>query len=356
MDTTTNNPETLNPPKEEIKRTNEDAFLGPVGLDIGTANIVVARNTASEIKLVKQSNAFFTIPFSRITEKTLSKDSVPFFKKGEKLYVLGDAAEDFANIFGGDTRRPIESGILNPKEEEGVGVIQAIVNKLVGKPKKKSERICYSIPGDPLDRPASVVYHESIIKKQLQLLGYAPEPINEGLAVVLSELGINNYTGIGISMGGGMCNVCFSYLSVPAVKYSIQKGGDYIDAMVGSSVGEPPTKIKVIKERELDLSIEPRNRIETGLHIYYEDLFRALTESMQQVMGSSDNIPRLSNSIPIVLSGGTVLPRGSRKKFIDALRDIRLPMKTSDILVTEKPLYATARGALTLAMIDEAEF
>lgn len=60
-----------------------------------------------------------------------------------------------------------------------------------------------------------------------------------------------------------MCNVCFSYLSIPVIRYSIQKGGDYIDSMVGRSVGESPTKIKLIKEKELDLSIQPRTRIET---------------------------------------------------------------------------------------------
>jgi hypothetical protein len=341
--------------REAPKTVRKEVLTGPIGLDIGTANIVMARNSSNGVKTSLQLNAFFTIPHSRITETTLSRDNVLFFKKNDKLYILGDAAENFANMFGGNTRRPIESGILNPKEGEGISVIYAIINKLIDAPRKKGEKICFSVPGEPIDRPASIVYHESIFKIHLRSLGYSPEPINEGLAVVLAELAGNNYTGIGISMGGGMCNVCFSYLSVPVITYSVQKGGDYIDAMVGSSIGEPPTKIKVIKEQELDLSIEPRNRIETGLHIYYDDLFSTLIQSLQKVIGSSDNIPRLSMAIPIVLSGGTVLPRGSRKKFIEAMRNVRLPMKISDIIVTEKPLLATAKGALTMAVIDEAE-
>jgi len=181
-------------------------------------------------------------------------------------------------------------------------------------------------------------------------LGNEPESINEGLAVVLSELAGTNYTGIGISMGGGMCNICFSYLSVPVITYSIRKGGDYIDAMVGRSVGEPPTKIKVIKEDELNLSIEPRNRIEIGLNVYYDDLFSTLVQSMHQAFGTSDRIPKLPKAIPIMLSGGTVLPRGSRERFKKALDKIRFPMKISDILVAKRPLLATANGALVMAM------
>ena len=55
-------------------------------------------------------------------------------------------------------------------------------------------------------------------------------------------------------MGGGMCNICLSYLSFPVITYSIPMAGDYIDEMVGKSVGEPATKIKVIKEEELNLT------------------------------------------------------------------------------------------------------
>jgi len=323
---------------------------GPLGLDIGTANIVVAKNNGKNDSTFIQLNAFYPIPYSRMTEKTLMKEGSLFFRKEEILFVLGYSAEKFANIFGDNTRRPIEDGLLNPKEEDGINIIKAIINKLIPKSARRNQRICFSVPGEPLTSQGSVVFHASVIRMHLKNLGYAPESINEGLAVVLSELAGTNYTGIGISMGGGMCNICFSYLSVPVITYSIRKGGDYIDAMVGRSVGEPPTKIKVIKEDELNLSIEPRNRIEIGLNVYYEDLFSTLVQSMHQAFGTSDRIPKLSKPIPIVLSGGTVLPKGSREKFKKALDKIRFPMKISDIMVAKRPLLATANGALVMAM------
>jgi len=343
------------PPKGKQEDKIEVGHPGPIGLDVGTANIVVAQNRDSDTRTLLQQNAFFPIPYTSITKQTLKGDNIPFLQKDQKLYILGFYAEDFANMLGGNTRKPVESGILNPKEDVGISIIKVIINKLVKRPKRKGEKICFSVPGIPVNSNTSIVYHESIIKMHLKNLGYSPMPINEGLAVVLSELQSNNFTGIGISMGGGMCNVCFSYLSVPIISYSIRKGGDYIDSMVGVSVGEPSTKIKVIKERELDLSVAPGNRIETGLHIYYDDLFSTLCNSLQQVMGSSDAIPRLSKAVPLVLSGGTVLPKGSRGKFIKALSKFRLPIKISDIIKVEKPLYSTAKGALVMAMSEKAE-
>jgi hypothetical protein len=125
--------------------------------------------------------------------------------------------------------------------------------------------------------------------------------------------------------------------------------------MVANSVGESPAKVRMVKEKELDLSAEPKTRVETGLHIFYDDLFKTLIESLKQVLGTSDKLPRLSKPIPFVLSGGTVLPDGTRAKFIRKLKEIRLPIKISDIIITEKPLYATAKGALVLAKTEEAE-
>lgn len=336
-------------------KKREEALIGPIGLDIGTANIVVAQNRGRDIRALRQLNAFFTVPYSNITKRTLLRDDVTFFEKDGKLYVLGYSAEDFANTFGGNTRKPIESGLLNPKENESISVIRAIISRFLQGPQTKNEKICFSVPGEPLDKPASVVFHESIIRMHLKTLGYSPISINEGLAVILSELSSNKFTGIGISMGGGMCNVCFAYLSVPVITYSIQKGGDYIDSMVGSSIGEPPTKVKEVKEQGLDLTVEPKDRIEIGLHVFYDDLFSSLVKSLQRVLGSSDNIPRLSMAVPIVLSGGTVIPLGSKEKFEAALSTVRLPIRISDIIIAQKPLYATAKGALTMAMTEEKE-
>jgi len=64
-------------------------------------------------------------------------------------------------------------------------------------------------------------------------------------------------------------------------------------------------------------------------------------------------VPSLPKPIPIVLAGGAVLPKGSREKFSKAFDDVRLPINISDIRIAERPLYATAKGALMMAMREK---
>lgn len=329
-----------------------DRPAGPVGIDIGTAHIAVAQNQRNHIHLVKQLNAFFTVPQSNFTRKILRENEVTFFEQDGLFYIIGFSAEGFANMFAANTRRPMERGLLSPNEPHAIKVIQAIINTLIQRPKNFGETIAFGTPGEPLDGIGSVVYHESVLKRCLGSLGYTPIAVNEGLAVVMSELADEAFTGIGISMGGGMCNVCLAYLSVPVVTYSIQRAGDYIDAMAGVSVGESATKMKAIKERGLNLLQEPRDRITMALQIFYEELIFSLVESLQNVLSSTDKIPKISRPIPIVLSGGTSMPEGVREKFKNALEAVRLPVEISSVDIAQDPLHATAKGALIKAMSE----
>ena len=319
---------------------------GTIGLDIGTSNIVVYKKGKSAVSTQMEPNVFLTVPSQQHTKEILNSNDIQFLALNGSLFILGHHAEGFANMMGGCTQRPMDSGLVNLGEDEGITVMQAILNRLIPPSKKENQPLWFSVPGKSIDSPGTAIFNESIFKTYLMNLGYSPQPINEGMAVLVSELS-NDYdaTGIGISIGGGMCNICCAYLSIPVVTYSIPKGGDFIDKMVAGSVDQSPAKIKSIKEKELDLSGTPKNNIEHGLHACYDDLFSTLAKSLEQVLSTSDSVPKLRQAVPIILSGGTVLAAGSLDKFASILQKVKLPLKISDIVLAENPLHATAKGA-----------
>jgi len=327
---------------------------GPVGLDIGTSHIVMAQGSGEKVKISSQLNAFFTVPNSKVTYKTLQVNQVKFFEHDNNLYIFGFSAQDFANMFNANLRRPIESGIVSAREEEGIMVIQSLLGDLIPKPSSLGMPLCFGVPGEPVDGKGSVIYHEAILSRYLRFLGYNPTPINEGLATVMSELKDDGFTGIGISMGGGMCNVCMAYMSVPVFSFSIQKGGDYVDQMAAESVGESITKMNQIKEEELDFTQKLTTRVSMALNIFYEDLISSLLESLHNAVRSTERLPRIKQKIPIVLSGGTVMPRGFVDKFKVQLKKYPMPFDIADVRRANEPLITTAQGALFVAN-NEAE-
>lgn len=336
------------------KRAGEyvERSSGPVGLDVGTSHIVAAQNNRNYVNSIQDLNAFFTVPNAKFAKNILSQKEIKFYENAHEYYIIGYSAQSFANMFNVNTRRPMKDGFLSPKEDVGLSVITAIVDSLVHEPKNPGEILCFSIPGEPFGGTGSVVYHESVVKGFLEGLGYNPISINEGMATVLSELSDADYTGIGISMGGGMCNICLSYLSFPVVTFSIQMAGDYIDEMVGKTVGEPAARIKTIKEEELDLSTNPTDRVSKALHIFYDEIVLKLLDSLRRVIIATDKIPKLSTPIPIVLSGGTAMPKGCKDKFEAMLKAIDMPMEISEVRLAEDPLNTTAKGALIMAMTE----
>ncbi|MCC6745721.1 MAG: HU family DNA-binding protein [Acidobacteria bacterium] len=325
----------------------------PLGLDIGTSRIVLSRGTGHGAKTETQLNAFVSVPYSKFTENILKQNKVGYYLNGgREIFIFGNESEKFASFFNVDARRPMKAGVLNPSEENGLLVIQTIIEKLLPKT-KKHEMVCFSVPGPGRDMTSDLVYHEAMLKNLLQGLGYRAKAINEGLAVIFSELESENFTGIGISAGGGMCNVCLAYMSVPVFQFSTNRAGDYIDQSVASVVGDATTRVRVAKEESLDLRRTPQTKIEQALSIYYEEMILSLVEALRTDFVRAANLPRMDRPIPIVLSGGTASPKGFVEKFASALEQADLPFKVSDVRIASDPLTATARGCAIAAMHEE---
>jgi hypothetical protein len=334
----------------------EHAPLGssgqPAGVDLGTSTVVTARRNGASVVSSSELNAFIELPASRFTEQILDQNRLDYVRENRHLVVYGNAAEKFANMFNTETRRPMRHGLVNATEPYAQRLLQVIVGKLLEKPRAEGSLLCFSVPGPPSRAPASLVYHEALMRQILEELGYRAKSINEGLAVVFSELEKDNFSGIGISFGGGLTNVALAYLSVPVFTFAIPKGGDDIDEAVGAVTGETATRVKAIKEESLDLSRKPRSKMEGALHIYYDDLIETVVRGLHEALARADRMPKLDRPLPVVLAGGSALPAGFRHRFETALDVDKFPIPLAGVRMAGDPLTATARGALVAALYE----
>lgn len=326
---------------------------GGMGLDVGTSRIVVARSGESKPEFASQLNAFVAIPFSNMTLGSLLREQIPHRVEGGKIIVYGNEASKFAAMLNAEIRRPMTRGVLDASEPDSLNVIRELLSTLLGECDAFDDpSVTFTVPAAPLGAEGSLTFHERTLKQILKELGYKPAAINEGLAVVYSELEQSNYTGIGISCGGGLCNVCLSYLSVPVLSFSVPKAGDFIDRSAAEVTGERANRIRLSKEDSFHFNGYFADKTNQVISVYYEDMIQTLVASLDEAFHRASNLPKFDRPIPLVLSGGTAMPEGFRDRFAKLLDEQEFPVSVSEIRLASDPLNATANGALQCALSE----
>ena len=197
-----------------------------------------------------------------MTEQMLARENILHQTEGSHIYAYGNRADEFAKFIDGDTRRPMQSGLLNPNEPKNLQMMELLLERLCGEA-SDGEKLCLSIPSAPPARGSDLIFHERSVRSIFEKLGYQAESVNEGLAIVYSELKDANFTGIGMSFGGGMCNICLAYLGLPVLTVATTRAGDYIDQSAASVTGETPTTVRLHKENSVEsgFALDGANRL-----------------------------------------------------------------------------------------------
>ena len=129
----------------------------PRGLDIGTDGIVAAKKVGGKYEFKRERDAFLTLnPVSKVNKSFLIKGIESrggrYLEKDGIIYVLGKIAIDMANERQEESRRPMNSGVISPKEKESIPIISEIIKGVLGAPVVKGEPVFFSVPANPIDQ------------------------------------------------------------------------------------------------------------------------------------------------------------------------------------------------------------
>ena len=330
------------------------------GLDVGTAFLVSARlNDSSEIMYKSYRDAFYTLkPVSKINAKFIQKGlderGFDYAYDGDEFVITGAGAITMANERRESVRRPLSRGVISPKEKYALPMLKRIIANLVGTARVPGEKCVYSVPAKPVDSDFNITYHTTVINNfLLQELGFEPIPLNEAEAIVYAELMGEGLTGITLSFGAGMVNVCVASSGDPIIKFSVAHGGDFIDNEVARSVDVTPELAQAEKESP-DFSLNaPSGSIQEAISIHYSDL---ITYILQQIeyefkrLVDRREMPVFKNPLTVIVSGGTSKPQGFIDRFNECIAKVALPINIKEIRPASDPLTAVAKGCLFYAL------
>jgi hypothetical protein len=208
-----------------------------------------------------------------------------------------------------------------------------------------------------LNEETDIDYHREVLKQIFEKYEFngkkvLPYPINEGLALVYAELQHKHLTGIGISFGAGMVNLCFANRSMPVFQFSLVNSGDWIDSQAARASAVSPTRINRDKEK-VDLLATPKDEIERAIITQYHIMIRKTIKGIKRGLETtSDKIPT-DEPIDIILGGGAASPPGFEKVVKDAIADIGFPCEVGEVRRPSDHLYAVVRGCLEAAEAAE---
>jgi hypothetical protein len=321
-----------------------------IGLDLGTSRIVLASQRGAKTEFAEELNAFITLPYQKMTAAMLEREEIHHFVSDGQIYAFGNRVDEFANIVGGTTRRPMQTGLLNPDEPRSLEITEALLSLLLGKA-KKGQKLCYSIPAAPGESERRLVYHREEVGRMLREIGFEVSHLNEGMAVIYADLKDTEFTGIGISFGGGMCNICLGFRGLPVLEFATGRAGDYIDAGAAGATGETPATVRHHKETEYKIASRA-NAIDRALSIYYDLVIEEVVSTIERQIAASKSLPRFGKKLRVVCAGGTAAVEGFVPAFRKALLQRSLPLELGEVGLSADPLNATAKGVLVSAMVN----
>lgn len=338
-----------------------------LGLDIGTKNIVLAYTDAEGKKKIRHEvNGFIKIPKNDgFTKNLLINSGVAYVERDNEFIALGQKAEELSYAFNKTLERPMIDGVISGKTEEAMQIMAIIIRAIIGKIDDKST-LYYCVPADAINAQTNVAFHEKVMKMMIDEFDggeISSYPINEARAIVISQ--IEDKTGVGISMGAGMVNVCYCLYGIEIFSFSIVGSGDRIDIDSAVRFGydpknpdgsykETPTSICKRKEK-MSLKECPTDMVGKTIWINYGIMIENVMKAIINEFKKHEEKARIDKPIPIIIAGGTSSPEGLTEYVQEVVNKLEIPFEISEITRAEKPLYAVAEGCLIAASMHNEE-
>jgi hypothetical protein len=330
------------------------------GLDVGTSYIILSQESENgQISYKDFRDAFFVIkPTTPVATKMIEKGLTgKIFIKDEdgSFIILGKDAIEKAVERNDTAKRPMYRGVVSAKEKDAKKILAFILKEVAGEASEIDEKLVFCVPAQPVDQEDDdfdVGYHEDIIKTVLAECGYDAKSINEAEALCYAELENDDYTGVGISCGAGMTNVCIMLNGEPTIVFSTTKSGDWIDRMSAVATGEPDSVVQAEKEGGTFKIGEPNdNPILSAVSSYYERLIDYTTKQLSISLKNHKAIPKFKDPLTIVIAGGTSLANGYIEEFFKKIIENGFPIKIKEVRHASDPLYAVSKGCLIASKI-----
>jgi len=337
-----------------------------IAIDFGVHEIRSLRCQSSQLVSRKARSVYASLPISAAREEMLKKLGITYAICEESLVIIGEDAEEYAKMFQVPVASLLQANQVPADDPPARQILGAIVDSLLPEPTGEQEICCMTLPVNISHRPQLFGESNRFLERLISLRGYRPLILSEGMAVVLAEMASDSFTGIGMSMGAGSCELILSQHGEEIACYTVLRGGDWIDEQLAHHARDYAWDVsgnqyldseKATQWKEncnFNLS-EPGTEQESLLAELYSEL---TTYVLQQASSQFSKLPELGTfpqPISLVCAGGMTRIPGFEQFLRQQLLCAEMPIEIDHVRINTDSTHTITRGCLIKAELESEQ-
>ena len=335
-----------------------------IAFDPGTYRFLSLRRVGGKLLSRSNRSVYSVLPNSVSHQQILKQAGLKYSSCEDGLLLLGDAAHDSSGLFKVRCRPLMPGGRIPREDPLARQLIGALVESVLPKSEQPDEVCCFTVPGGADLAGESNRDDVEFLQRVIRLQGYAPQIVPASLALILSQLVENAFTGIGMVFGASGAEALLTHLGEPICHARVDMGGDWIDEQLATrpkQIGfEPETG-----DRFLNVDGVQRRREAVGTplvlakSVFEQELVsllhKVVSELTQSLLTELARTPRAGNMptpLPVVCSGGLVRTVGFDTLVSEVLRDADFPLALQKPQIVTDAERSIPRGLLISAELE----
>ena len=275
-----------------------------------------------------------------------------------ELLLFGDAAEEYAKLFGTPPLPLLPDGRVPTDDPPARQIVAALIDALLPDPLTADEPVRVIFPGQEADR--------EFLSRVIRLRGYEPAAVDPAEAFAVAAMGETGYRGFALTCGADRWELA-AVLGGKVVARCVAEGGT-----VALDRRRAEDRSEVVYQRDggqyLDVDACRRTREEFSgtllapadaeeaavAELHAAALGELFAEAARRFAGEPA-LRHIHKALPVYCGGGGARIPGFTELVGRELADAEFPLPLGPVVATKRDEYLSARGALILAELENAD-
>jgi len=337
-----------------------------IALDLGAYQFCSLRRSGGRLVARSNRSVYSVLPNSVAHQQILQQAGLSYSSCEDGLLLLGDAAHESSRLFNARCHPLLPAGRVPGDHPLKRQLIGALTESVLPKASHPNEVCCFTVPGGGDLSGQSIGDDFDFLSQVIRLQGYLPQLMPASLALILSQLVDNAFTGIGLIFGSSGAQAMLAHRGEPVCHVETRLGGDWVDEQIATrqeQIGyEPETGVHFLNTETVQ-----RRRESVGIPLAvatsaFEQettalLRKVVRELMQSFLNELARTPRahsVPRPLPFVCSGGLSKTVGFDSLIREVYDDARLTVDLLEPQIVSDAERSIPRGLLISAELEAA--